>query len=205
MSKIAMRKEAIRERKKIRAARKQEQQDEREERIYIRWLLFCKGRGMDKNLNQNTDSVTVNHHVHRAYDKYLLALQQGIDTRTDKVHPLTGSPAHPWSFKKYRIHWYGAAKMHYIKYDVPALMRMKWSQLHASGNTEVPQQPAGKWLSLLQREINERGSGDLGVSVSELPGGVRRDQRRHSGQIKVRERRETPARTNRFTETLGDA
>jgi hypothetical protein len=207
-TKAAIHKKIMRERRKvklkIRAERKQQLQDEKDERLYVRWLLFCKGRGKDKNLKEK-DSQFINRHVHKTYDKYLMALQLGIDTRAARYyHTIKRDPNHPPSFQTYRRIWYGGAKFVYVHKDIPRLMKMRWEEFQsASRNTEVPQQPAGKWMLELQREINEREPGDLGVSVSELPGGVRSNKRWHPGQKPFRERREEETGSDRDAATVG--
>ena len=188
--------------KQMRAAHRLEQQELKEERMYVRWLLFCKGRGKDKNLNER-DSLFINHHVHRAHDKYLLCLQQGIDHR-GYYEKLIGDPAHPLNFQTYRIRWYGGAKFHYVKTDVPKLMKMKWEQLHER-DTEVRQQREGQWMHVLRREIAERDGGSLGVQVPHVrtdSGGV---EGRNQGQKPVRKRRQAPAGSNRDAATVGEA
>jgi hypothetical protein len=185
------------------AKKLQAKQDIKDERMYVRWLLFCKGRGRDKNLNQK-DSLYINKHVHEAHDRYLLLLLHGIETRPGTAHKkLKSNPAYPLSFKKYRRAWYGGAKFNYIYYDVPKLMKMKWEKLHASGNTEVSQQPAGKWMLELQRAISERQPGDVGLSVSELPRGIRRDKGSYQRQKQIRERGAAEAGSNRDAATVG--
>ena len=177
-------------------------QDIKDERMYVRWILFCKGRGKDKNLNQR-DSLFINKHVHEAHDRYLLLLIHGIDTRPNKYKLINSDPTHPLSFKSYRRKWYGGAKFNYIYYDVPKLMKMKWEKLHASGNTKVPEQPAGKWMLELQRAISERQPGDVGLSVSELPRGIRRDKGSYQRQKQIRERGAAEAGSNRDAATVG--
>jgi hypothetical protein len=139
-------------RRKMKAKARKEKQDEKEKRVYVRWLLFCKGRGKDKNLCQK-DSLFINRHVHEAYDKYLLALEKGIDTRLTRT-PIKRNPDFPPSFKTYRRIWYGGSKFNYIKFDVPNLMKMKWEELQsAMRDTEVRKQREGQWMLELRREI----------------------------------------------------
>ena len=153
----------------LRTERQAAEQHDKEQRLYVRWLLFCKGRGKSKNLNTK-DAKKVTEEVHRSYDRYMMAYLHGIDTRVG-CKPINRNYPYPPHFMTYRRIWYGRAKACYIHLDVPKLMKMRWQELqYAKSNTAVPQQPPGEWMLKLQREISERDPRELGLSVSNLPG-----------------------------------
>ena len=181
---------------KIRMAYKKQREEEKEERLYVRWLLFVKGQGRVANLTR-PEMMHLRAVKHKTYDRYLMALQQGIDTRVRRggvYHKLKSDPAHPMSFKTYCHRWWVTAKGTYRKCDVPALMKLRWEQLHANRDTEVRQQREGQWMSALRREITERDGGSLGVPVPDLqtpPGSL---EGRHPGPQPLRgATKKTPA------------
>jgi hypothetical protein len=189
-------------RRKMKAKARKDKQDEKEKRVYVRWLLFCKGRGKDKNLCQK-DSLFINRHVHEAYDKYLLALEKGIDTRLTNT-PIKRNPDFPPCFKTYRRIWYGGSKHNYVKFDVPNLMKMKWEELQsAMRDTEVRKQREGQWMLELRREIGERERGGVDLQVPQLPPDPGRIERRRERKEQFRQRVEAERAGDRASETVG--
>jgi hypothetical protein len=175
-----------------------------DERLYVRWLLFGKGRGKSKNLSRE-DAKRVTIHIQAAYERYIMALVHGIDRRVcyRPANPIRGNPAHPLHYLAYRRMWYGRAKGTYIYRDVPKITKMRWEELSAKRNTKLPEQHAGKWLLELKREIGERKPGDVGLPVSELPGGIRGNEGWHSEQRPFQHRRKKTPGGDRQTSEVG--
>lgn len=182
---------------KLALAARRKKRDEKDERMLARWILFCKGSGSAKNLSQKDKEFLIRV-KRRSYDEYVADLnmdkhgRRGGAKKTLRFTRYT--PGNPPSFNTYVRIWYGGAKANYIRYDVPKIMQMRMEALrNADGDTEMCKLN-GRWLRELQRQIDERERGKLGVPVRELqvhPGSVegRSEEPKH-----VRSRRkETPA------------
>lgn len=196
---------AVRMRLKLRAELKRKKAEEKEERLLARWLLFCKGSGKDKNLNQK-DSLFVNQVVHKSYDRYMSDLIMGTKTRLTTGNPLkmtTLTPSRPPSFKSYRRTWYGGAKVNYIRHDVPRLVKMRMEMLRNGSSDTSLQELSGRYMQELQRQISERERGNMGVSVSIMPVYSGGQQGRDTGQKQLRERRKKTPAGNRDAATVG--
>ena len=206
MNKTEARLAARKMRMKLEAQRRQKKQEEKDERLLARWILFAKGRGKDKNLNEK-DSKFVNSVVHKAYDRYMSDLTLGTKLRVGngKLRMTTLTPSRPPSFSSYRRIWYGASKFCYIRNDVPRLMNMKMEMLrNGRTDTEVPKL-CGRYMQELQHEISERERRNMDIPVLGMhtdSGGV---EGRHPGQKPIRERRKEKAGSNRDAATLGEA
>lgn len=191
-------------RMKLRAEAKRKFEEEKEERLLARWLLFAKGRGQSKNLNQKEQSF-IKMVEHKAYDRYMSDLTLGTKTRLNQqpFKMIRWTPNRPCPFVKYCYYWRASAKRNYLIYDVPKFTKMRWEALkNGSTNSEMPEL-GGRYMQELQRQISERERGDLGVPVSDLqvhPGSV---EGRDQGQKPVRSRRKSPAGSNRDAATVG--
>jgi hypothetical protein len=189
----------------MRAREKRKLQEEKEERLLARWLLFGKGNGQMKNLTVRKEREFIWSVIHKAYDRYMSDLTMGTKTRL-KPHRLVMTkytPSRPPSFKKYRRIWYGCSKGQYRRWDVPRLMRMKWEALQ-NGRTDSPlPECGGRYMQELRRSLGERERGNLDIPLRDLQVHPSSVEGQHQGQEQLRERRKKTPASNRDAATVG--
>jgi hypothetical protein len=187
---------------KLRTERKRQLQDEKEERLLARWLLFCKGRGQTKNLNAK-DKKFLLMVEHKSYDRFMSDLVLGTRTRVQPHKFTSYTPSRPPNFMAWRYLWYGSAKHNYVKHDVPKLMKMRMEMLRNGSADSQMQECGGRNMLELQRQISERERGDVDIPVSDMPLSASCEQGWHKGQKQLRERRKKTPAANRDAATVG--
>jgi hypothetical protein len=196
---------ALEIKQKLAAEKKAKKQNDYEERLYARYLLFGTARGRHTALNRK-DHEFVLYVQHKSYDAYIEELNFGTN-RWEQGKKwrriLRTTAARPWSFMRWRRRWWATQKYRYRTVDVPKMMKMRWEMLHES-NPAVCEQREGQWMSALRRAISEREPGSLGVPVPDVQVRSSSEQGWNKRPQPIRERREAQAGSNRNTEAVGE-